>query len=475
MQNDKKDNGNAGDEITDEEEQVASAQAAQEAAASLVLDAEASSHHEGSSTFDFSSFAETVNKTRQDGTLGNGNLEKNSAVKNAGEDREKRAASRRTKRDAKNSAALSTGEINSSSTKEVALTPAKLTSVVGKEKDGTSGTALAAIDEKKNDEKKKAKANWRSDDFALGAEENAAPGAVRIGEHRDSLRLSDIESAKQSSTKSSIPRLKTQMDGEVVNAAIIDEDALQREFENKLKADMVQAAEVDVYEDPGFCQRNAGKIGCLSFIIIVALAVGLGVGLSSVSDGAQTTTNITNSPTVSPTLSGDYDYLKSLFSAISGNEVLDDATPQAQALESIYDESQNGVFGVRDVTEQYLKERYALRVLYYSTQGNAWGLADSNFTSTLGTCSWMNATSGNRMVCNEREEVTDLFLNVINMNGTIPSELGVLSSLSQLSLAKNELYGKLSSLGSDRGMHCREFYTHHGYLPQGQFRARWEI
>jgi hypothetical protein len=63
----------------------------------------------------------------------------------------------------------------------------------------------------------------------------------------------------------------------------------------------------------------------------------------------------------------------------------------------------------------------------------------------------MNATLGNRLSCNEQDEVTDLFLNVVNLNGTIPSELGVLSSLSQMSLAKNELYGKSVCTGTRAG------------------------
>jgi hypothetical protein len=118
---------------------------------------------------------------------------------------------------------------------------------------------------------------------------------------------------------------------------------LQREFDIKRR---------DSYEEPGFLQRNAGKIACASFVIIVGLAVGLGVGLSNTSGTAviQNITNIANAPTPSPTLLGDYEYLEFIFRSISGDEVLDENTPQAQALESIYNESQSGVYDVRDLS-----------------------------------------------------------------------------------------------------------------------------
>jgi hypothetical protein len=200
-------------------------------------------------------------------------------------------------------------------------------------------------------------------------------------------------------------------------------------------------------------RRNKRRMYMFIFVVVVISAgVGAGVGAYFGTATSETyITNITSAPTPSPTLLGDYEYLEFLFRTISGDEVLDETTPQFQALESIYNESQSGVYNVRDLSEQHLEERYALRVLYYSTQGDGWGLADNNFTSTLPTCSWLYATQGNRLQCNEQDEVTDLFLNVVNLNGTIPSELGALSMLSQLSLAKNELYGKSVCTGTCAG------------------------
>jgi hypothetical protein len=471
MDDEKKESERPSNKMVDEEEHAASVHASQVAAASFVLDTDSDSGSSGS-------FYEGEKPPLKTEDIWAKRDPSDSAAENlAGEERDKRLTSRRNRRDAKNSNTASKGNrsmklsptrrdamnsdppskgawmgsnrrINSSpnhTTTEEALKPAKLTLATANKDDSVRSfrRVLTPVDEKK----KGGKANWRGDDYALGLEENAEPGAVRIG----SSDFSELPELESNPSYPISPRPST--DGEVVNAAIVDEESLQREFEVKMRVDMVQAAEVDFYEEPGFCQRNAGKIGCASIVIIVGLAVGLGVGWSNSSGTAvvQNITDITNAPTPSPTPLGDYEYLEFLFRTISGDELVDETTPQAQALESIYNESQSGVYNVRDLSEHYLEERYALRVLYYSTQGDGWGIADNNFTSTLPTCSWMNATQGNRLVCNEQEEVTDLFLNVVNLNGTIPSELGVLSSLAELSLAKNELYGKSVCTGTCAG------------------------
>eukprot|EP00980_Cylindrotheca_fusiformis_P015776 scaffold4586_cov133-Cylindrotheca_fusiformis.AAC.3 len=356
--------------------------------------------------------------------------------------------------------------------KRVALTPAKLAysatnrytekekavkSVVHRDRAVKGGmdkskTTIPSV-RGRNNEKKDDKANWRSDRFALGEDVEADPGAVRVEYRGDSATFLDSESrrASESSTQTYQSKRESdnEIDGEVVSAAVVDEEALQKEFESKLKAGMVQAAEVDVYKEPGCFERHSSKIYGLGCIVVLALAIGLGVGLggSSGPSAIQNVTNITNSPTMSPTFRSDVEFLEDLFIAISGSDAFENAsTPQARAFESILNETESGAYGAREVTEQYLKERYALRVLYYSTHGEGW--ADNNFTSTLETCTWMDGIQGSVLTCNDRGEVTSLLLDVFNLNGTIPSELAAISKLSQLSLGTNMLYGTIpNSLG----------------------------
>ncbi|CAJ1933555.1 unnamed protein product [Cylindrotheca closterium] len=299
---------------------------------------------------------------------------------------------------------------------------------------------------------------WRSDEYDLGMDDDSSsppqkPGAFQIGTQQNgSLALSEEpDDSKQSPSNS--PSSKLANSGRSTSAAVIDEESLQREFDNKLKADMMVSAEYDEADNKqGFWQKNASEICCVSVVVIAGLVIGLFVGLGQAS--SRNVGNITKAPTTSPTLLDDDQYLQVLFSSISGDEVFrNPSSPQSKAFKMISRESHDDIFDVREIGDQYLAERYALRVLYYSTGGDAWLINDHNFNSTLNTCSWMNVTQGNRLLCNDLGEVTDLFLNAVGLNGTIPSELGVLSSLSELSLAKNSLYGTIpSSLGEMKDM-----------------------
>lgn len=283
-------------------------------------------------------------------------------------------------------------------------------------------------DQRRNKDKK---AGWRDDEYILRSERSDSSAK---------FQQPGVESdSKQLSSKSS--ELKLASSGRFASAAEINEEALQREYRNKMKAGMISSAEeVEACDKARLYPEISLKIGCFIFLIIIGMIVGLVVGLGQTSQ----VTNITHAPTTSPTLLDDDQYLEVLFSSISGSEVLRDfSSPQYMASDMISRENQGGTFNVRNVSNQYLSERYALRVLYYSTKGDSWFITDHNFDSATNTCAWMNVTQGNRLLCNELGEVTDLFLNAAGLNGTIPAELSVLSSLSHLSLAKNNLYGKL--------------------------------
>lgn len=253
-----------------------------------------------------------------------------------------------------------------------------------------------------------------------------APSSALVMEESDSVRLSGEESYLASNC------------GRFDSAVVIDEEALHQ-TESKIKTDSCCGGKSEASDTPMFVQLSGSRISCLIFVVVVWLVAGLVVGLCQPSQ----ITNLTDASTMNFTLLDDHQYLQDLFSAISGLEVFGDvSSPQSKAMESISRENQDGIFNVRNVGDQYLSERYALRVLYYSTKGDSWLVPDHNFDSTRKTCEWMNATQGNRLQCNDLGEVTDLFLNLAGLNGPIPAELGVLTSLSQLSLAKNSLHGK---------------------------------
>ncbi len=87
-------------------------------------------------------------------------------------------------------------------------------------------------------------------------------------------------------------------------------------------------------------------------------------------------------------------------------------------------------------------ERDALIALYNSTDGANWG-QNSNWLGAVGTeCTWAEVT------CAGGHVVTSLNLRSNQLSGSIPPELGNLSSLMGLSLDSNELSGVIPPVRS---------------------------
>ena len=86
-----------------------------------------------------------------------------------------------------------------------------------------------------------------------------------------------------------------------------------------------------------------------------------------------------------------------------------------------------------------LVQRYALAVMYYSTDEAGW-LRPMKWLSDQHECEWKE--QGGVRSCSDSMEVTDLSL-WNNLKGTIPTELSNLSKLKILYLARNKLYGTI--------------------------------
>ncbi|CAJ1960704.1 unnamed protein product [Cylindrotheca closterium] len=105
-----------------------------------------------------------------------------------------------------------------------------------------------------------------------------------------------------------------------------------------------------------------------------------------------------------------------------------------------------------DETENYLwLERYALALLYSSTNGPYWARNDY-WMSNEPTCRWFslepNACPG---------PITNLVLYLNKMEGTLPSVLFALSNLKKLHLARNQLTG--STIPSDTSNYLLKHLT----------------
>jgi hypothetical protein len=78
-------------------------------------------------------------------------------------------------------------------------------------------------------------------------------------------------------------------------------------------------------------------------------------------------------------------------------------------------------------------QRYAMATFYYATFGNTW-LSNDLWLSKASECTWYNRV-GERPACNRKQELVNLELDLNNLGGSLPAELGLLSnSLRRLTL-----------------------------------------
>ena len=195
-------------------------------------------------------------------------------------------------------------------------------------------------------------------------------------------------------------------------------------------------------------------IGLVILVVIVAAVVG-GVVASSGggdSDGDDETqknsdrnnilpeddeTTSTDVPSASPTTSAPTTYADKIFDLVasySGDEqVLDPTLAQHQGWQWL-----GGDASANDWSDDILLKRYALATLYYATSGFNW---DTVEFLLLGTsyCSWYGVT------CNADGDPIRLELSNQNMQGNIPPELGILTSLELIDITGNLLTGSIPS------------------------------
>ncbi len=84
-----------------------------------------------------------------------------------------------------------------------------------------------------------------------------------------------------------------------------------------------------------------------------------------------------------------------------------------------------------------LLERYVLAIFYYSTSGDDWDKNSAWLSSSNHCANWFGIS------CNNDGRVETISMNENNVDGIIPSELGLLSSLSTIMLYDNHLIGTI--------------------------------
>eukprot|EP00540_Astrosyne_radiata_P001373 CAMPEP_0116833540 /NCGR_PEP_ID=MMETSP0418-20121206/6492_1 /TAXON_ID=1158023 /ORGANISM="Astrosyne radiata, Strain 13vi08-1A" /LENGTH=311 /DNA_ID=CAMNT_0004462999 /DNA_START=224 /DNA_END=1159 /DNA_ORIENTATION=+ len=131
-----------------------------------------------------------------------------------------------------------------------------------------------------------------------------------------------------------------------------------------------------------------------------------------------------------------FSQLREVLLDVSGSEPMDiPNTPQMRALDWLANRDEMKL----DPFSPNLVQRYVLAVLFYSTSELGWH-RDLNWLTSAHECDWKG--DGGVRACSPDRQVTDISL-WNNLKGTIPHEIGHLTKLQVLYLARNHLRGTI--------------------------------
>jgi hypothetical protein len=209
---------------------------------------------------------------------------------------------------------------------------------------------------------------------------------------------------------------------------------------------IVEAIPISDSEPPqSLHPRNNKLLKSRKCRIISALTLAVVIGaLVAVVLLTQKSSNVARgSKTQAPPTSGNETAASSTFLAelkpLLSNESLialdEPASPQALSLRWLLERSnfQNWPFR-RQV------QRYAMATIYYATDGKSWSNGGGNWLTNETECRWFQGSEGD--FCGENG--TELqYLNQSNntLNGKLPNDIGLLSSLTIIDLSMNQIFG----------------------------------
>jgi Leucine rich repeat len=127
--------------------------------------------------------------------------------------------------------------------------------------------------------------------------------------------------------------------------------------------------------------------------------------------------------------------LKPLLSNESMSAIDNPDSPQALSLGWLLERSNFQAWPFRRQLQ-----RFAMATIYYATAGPTWTY-DGNWLTNENECRWFQGSEGN--FCSENGTLQYLNQNLNGLNGTIPDEIRLLSSLTVIDLHGNNLYGTI--------------------------------
>ena len=321
---------------------------------------------------------------------------------------------------------------------------------------------------------------------------------------------SSIQAPPESAAGGSGPRQPSRYSSAAmsVEATVFDEsnelERIERRVKERLQEKIESAQHVEVVRTKSGRQQQQQPcvvFTCgLGFVIIISIILGVVVANTrrGKNDGQQSGIVKPMKPLsdteyllsiLIPAFNWEYDDAKNDNSPIASSLPLSLTTHQEQALQWMIEEDQyfhelmlsksssDNLDDFDSGSRHVIVERYVLALLYFATNGDNW-LSDIDYlNSNTSVCDWpltTDDTSIHGIQCDEDTgTVKSIKLDQMNLNGTLPSELSLLTSLESLNFNYNVAiegtiplsYVALSQL---RAFNC-EFCNLNGTLPESVF------
>jgi hypothetical protein len=215
----------------------------------------------------------------------------------------------------------------------------------------------------------------------------------------------------------------------VLATPVFDEDSKIIDTEistGEHSGDLIYATPVE--KDEKMSTRN--KIGTI-VLIFISIIIAIVIATARTRLGPVVDNEFTSSPTPSPTVNSDElrIYLEE-FTSIEDLERI--GSPQRKALVWLANFDRSGV----EFTDSRLFQRYALIVLYYATRPNIETFMDAWIEETNHECDWGAVISCITDATGIRH-VTNIDLAKKRLQGTLPTEIGLLVDLGMFCLLCN--------------------------------------
>jgi len=276
------------------------------------------------------------------------------------------------------------------------------------------------------------------------------PGAVAVGIRQE---VSDFTVQDSLHRPDSDLRIEAHLapDDAEVEARIAErmEDQITRQVEERLTSDIVVATEVkEDMSSSSYCAWDKRIILVLVLLFFMTIGGVVGAVGYSIAEERKKDIPIQTSPTSAPIRPVDDRLVDELKAWIVPTEqdlvpFSDPTSAQSQALRWLHSDP---VAISANRTSETVLQRYVLAVLYFATSGSSWFWS---YLSPEDVCTWNIGTFDSNktgIFCDtDGETIDNIRMMDVNLRGTIPWELVLLTNLEFVDIGLNGISGSIPS------------------------------